>query len=285
MLGQLVLAEEKKLWKRTLFWVEVSLLILLIVLQLVSNYGTAVSPPRASSGMVMVDHEAMRARAVAASTWPLSFAAILSNVGPIAILAVIVLVGALVAQEYNWRALHVWLSRGVPRVTFIAAKVAALVLPLLVIVLIPLIVGGLLTVPFTLSVKGTLDLTQINWTQLLMGSLLTAYALLPYAMIALLLAVAGRSPVVAIGGGVALVVVDIGLCLSGTAVGSYVPFGLMRSLQALNAGIASQAAAPVDGLGTAGTLPPAAAVIGVAIWTLVCLVAAAVILWRQDLTD
>jgi hypothetical protein len=104
-------------------------------------------------------------------------------------------------------------------------------------------------------------------------------------MIALLLAVAGRSPVVAIGGGVALVVVDIGLCLSGTAVGSYVPFGLMRSLQALNAGIASQAAAPVDGLGTAGTLPPAAAVIGVAIWTLVCLVAAAVILWRQDLTD
>lgn len=289
MFGRLFLAEEAKIWKRTLFWVEVALLVTLALIQLVSNYTTAVGPTvaRASDSLVQINREALRARASAGVTWPTVFAALLGNVGQIAWLAVIVLTGALIAQEYNWRTLHVWLGRGVPRLTLLAAKSASLAAPLLLLILLPLLAGGLLSIVFTNTIKGGLDVAQVNFGRLALGIVTTAYALLPYVAVTTLLAVAGRSTVTALGGGMAFVVVDLALTLSGTPIAPYMPFGLINALQALNAGIGAGAAATAD---AAGGLPlrllsPGPAAAAVALWTAVCLAAAAGIFWRQDLTD
>ncbi|MBM4460086.1 MAG: hypothetical protein FJ011_20380 [Chloroflexi bacterium] len=235
MFWRLFLAEEAKITKRTLFWVEVALLIALTLIQLTSNYSTAVGPvmARASESLIQIDREALRARATASATWPTVFAGILANSGQIAWLAVIVLVGALVAQEYNWRTLHVWVGRGVPRLTLLAAKAASLVAPLLVVILLPLLAGSLLAAPFTVSIKGGLDLGQVDFGRLTLSLLATAFGLFPYAALTFLLAVAGRSTVTALGGGVAFVFLNIALTLSGTPVAPYMPFGLMNGLHRL----------------------------------------------------
>ena len=118
-------------------------------------------------------------------------------------LLVIVLIGAVTAQEYTWRTMHLWLSRGIPRPVLMGAKFVAILLPIFLFVVTPLLVGGGLTAIFTLQIDKSLPFGQINWWHLAMSVLRTAYTLLPYATLTFMLAIVTRSTAAAIGIGLA----------------------------------------------------------------------------------
>jgi len=287
MFWRLVAAEQTKVWKRSMFWVVIALLSLLALIQGLSNYGSAVTRNTTAQAIGM-NPEILQARALVAATWPGAFASLIGNVVQMGWLAAIVVVGATVAQEYAWRTLHLWLSRGVPRVRLLAAKVTALSLPLVAMIVIPVAIGSLVAAGVSFSLVGSLRLASLDAGRLALGLLAAGYSILPYAAVAFLLAVIGRSSVAAIGGGVAFVVVDLALTLTGSRIAPYMPFALMSSLLGPNAGISRLPAAPELAVGESimpQFLPAGAAALGVAAWTLTLVVAAILVFRRQDLAD
>jgi ABC-type transport system involved in multi-copper enzyme maturation permease subunit len=113
--------------------------------------------------------------------------------------------------------------------------------------------------------------------------------LLPYAALTFFLAIASRSTVVAIGGGLAYamliegVLVQLLACVGGTwaKVSQYLPAGLSNSLAALNRvseGASSGLVTQMDGL-SSGT-----AVLGIALYTILFVGLALLAFRRQDLS-
>lgn len=282
MFWQVVNAEQSKIFKRRILWIELGLLALAMTILYVVAY-TVVSggssgqvPPEAIEGSL---------------TWPdglkgaLSFAAG-PNLGGI---LMIVLVGAVVAQEYTWGTLQLWLSRGIPRPLFLSAKFLALLLPAFLIVLVALSVGGVLSAVFSLYFLGGLPFSQVAWGELGWNVLVFTYSLLPYAALTFFLAVASRSAVVSIGGGLtyALLLEGIVLQLIGTLggvwgeIGRYVPGGLARGMLALDSGINVQVGG--ESVERIQFLEPTTAAIGIALYILIFVGASLLIFRRQDL--
>src|SRR5574341_1713770 len=154
-------------------------------------------------------------------TWPVGLLTALnfSRGNSLGSLLLIILVGAVVGQEYTWRTLHLWLSHGTPRAALLIAKFAALLVPIALIVLTPVLVGGALTAYFTVALNGALDLASVDFGEVGLRILGTAYTLLPYAALAFLLAVVTRSTVAAIGGSVAYSLLIEGVARGRSAAG------------------------------------------------------------------
>ena len=281
MFWKMVNIEHSKIFKRAILWVELALLALIVI----AIYGIMFAVLKGDSVGADIGIEQYL-------TWPDSLMASLSfSAGPnLGGLLIIVLVGALVAQEYTWGTLQMWISRGVPRPIFLGAKFAAVLLPALLIVLTPLVIGGLMSAVFSLILLDGIPFAQVSWGQLGLDTILYTYSLLPYAALAFLLAVASRSTVVAIGGGLAYVLLleGIALQLIGSVlggiwaqIGTYLPGGLARGLLALNSGLKVEV-----GDGPALVTPflePGPAALGIGLYVVLFVVVAILIFRRQDL--
>jgi ABC-type transport system involved in multi-copper enzyme maturation permease subunit len=107
---------------------------------------------------------------------------------------------------------------------------------------LPLVAVGTLSLFVTRSLGGELALGAMDFPQLGLAFLRTAFALLPDAALTLLLAVATRSPLATVGCGIGILLLG-GNVVSGVlsqnpglaAVGRYLPSQLSESLLSMNA--------------------------------------------------
>lgn len=280
--------EQTKLMRRTLPWILMAVLAATAMLMTGINYlvmnndlGRNLSPE-------------MTAEVQRQVIWPDGLYSAISVAGGSAFggLLVVILSGTTMAQEYTWRTLQQWLGRGVPRPVFLAAKFAALLLPILLMVVTPLLAGGALTALLTISIEGSLGAGEVAWGSLALSTLATAYTLLPYAALTFLIAVATRSTVAAVGIGVAYALLVEGLLVQLAGLFSeslarlslYLPAGLAQSL------LQSQQMVQVsrDGQAVAGgaeLLSPGVAVAGIAAYTVLFLAVAIALFRRQDLNE
>jgi len=224
-------------------------------------------------------------------TWPGAFIQVLqlSSSSGLGAILVIVLTGAVTAQEFHWRTLHLWLSRGVPRAGYALGKFASLLLPVLLLVTAGLAAGSLTTAAASLSINGSLRLEQVDAAQLVMGVFRTAYTLLPYAALTFLLAVLTRSSAAAIGIGMAVSLVGENLAAQLLSIMGgvfaeavkFFPSSMANEILQLNARIApaldTAASAPLS----PGAIPSA---VGILLYTALLLALATWSLSRQDLT-
>ncbi|MHB1415630.1 MAG: ABC transporter permease subunit [Chloroflexota bacterium] len=280
MFWDVLVAEQSKVFKRKILWVEIAIITALVGLALGGPYLIAPDPS-------MVERV----------LWPNGVVLTLSQFAAnptLAGLILVVLIGAVVSQEYTWRTLQLVLSRGISRSTLVGAKFASLALPALLVVVIPTLVGLVLSGFFTYQTKGTLDPSVFNYPQVVLGFLYGAYTLLPYAALAFALAIISRSSVTAIGIGVGVLLgeaivwqVLVGFGGAAAQVALYLPMSLSMSVLSLTTAIAAGANVPADVTagGAAGSLlAPFTAAVVIAIYTVVLVAVAAIAFRRQDLT-
>lgn len=281
MLWNVIYNEHTKIFKRRMFWVELGLMALLVLGFQFTLYailrGTAIPAEERMLFTQMI-------------TWPNGLVNILSYSGGNALggLFLTILVGAVTAQEYTWRTLQLWLSRGIPRLHLGIGKFVALLLPALLIVLTAVVTGGVFTAIFSAQSNGSLHLDQTDFLHLGLSILRTTYTLLPYGAFTFLLAVASRSTVVAISGGLAyvLLIENILTQVLGlfdeplSQLAGFLPGSMAKSLMSLNQVSGGVASSVVPGFLTSMN-----AAIGIGVWTLFFLALSQVIFHRQDLSE
>jgi len=282
--------ENTKMLKRRMLWIELGILAVLIIFLYSIIYATL-----QTSHDQMMQGEA-RQEVMDIVTWPGAILNALSFGGGNSLggLLVIVLIGAATAQEYTWRTMHLWLSRGIPRPVLLGAKFVALLVPIFLFVVTPLIVGGGLTAFFTMYLEKNLPFGQINWWHLTMSVLRTAYTLLPYAALTFMLAIVTRSTAAAIGIGVAYTLLIEGVAgtiftlLGGILrdIVVYLPGSLAEGVLKLNeTAMAGRLVSTGDGPSMIKYLDPVPAAIGIALWTLLFLGVAVLAFRKQDMSD
>jgi ABC-2 type transport system permease protein len=290
MFGNALSVENTKIFKRRMLWIELGILAVLIILVYTIIYVTM----QTSNDQTMPAEAKAQLREIVA--WPGAIMNALSFGGGNSLggLLVIVLIGAATAQEYTWRTMHLWLSRGVQRPVLVGAKFVALLLPILLFVVTPLIVGGGLTAIFTLQLDKSLPFGQIQWGHLFLSVLRTAYTILPYAALTFMLAIVTRSTAAAIGVGLAytLLIESLATTLFPLLGGIlkdivvYLPGTLSQAILKLNAtAISSQLVSTGNSESTLKLLAPTSAAIGIALWTILFI---GIALWsfrKQDLSD
>jgi ABC-type transport system involved in multi-copper enzyme maturation permease subunit len=278
MLQNVIYNEHIKIFKRRMLWVELVLMVLLVM-------GIQITLFAILKGDVIPAEERIIFNQMI--TWPTGLSNILNYAGGDAFggLFIIILVGAITAQEYTWRTLHLWLSRGIPRSLLMIGKFASFLLPALVIVLSAVFAGGIVTALFSIHLNGSLQHEQINIVNLGLSILRTTYTLLPYGALTFLLAVASRSTAAAISGGLAYVLLleDILIQVLGlleepiSQLMDFLPGSMVKILMSLNQ-------APVEGVNT-GSMTPLNAAIGIGAWTLFFFGLSLIIFHRQDLSE
>jgi ABC-type transport system involved in multi-copper enzyme maturation permease subunit len=278
-----------KIVKRPMTWVLVAILAALIVTLNVSMYTTAIRSDFAENRPAEVQEAVW-----ASLCWPTAFSDLLESAAghQLGGLVLAILVGSVVAQEYTWRSVHLWLGRGLSRMSFLGSKFMALAVVCLMFTLVPVLIGGPLTAWFTVQRAGTLSLSEVPAGGLVVGILRTAYTILPYIALMLLVAVLTRSAAASIGVGLAYALLAeqiLGelLALAGgfwADLSRYLPGGLAGALLRLNR-TAFGMESGIYGGGSGQVLGPWAAATGVALYTAVFLGAALWAFARQDLTE
>jgi len=277
MLRNVINNEHTKIFKRRMFWVELSLMALLVIGFQITLYAVLRGSPMPAE---------VRLNLTQMLSWPNALVNILSYTGGDALggLFITILVGAVTAQEYTWRTLQLWLSRGIPRQHLGLGKFAALLLPAFLIVLTAVAAGGVITAFLSTQVNGSLQFEQLDFLHLAFSIVRTTYTLLPYAAFTFLLAVASRSTVVAISGGLAYVLLIesiltqvLGL-FDGpiSQINRFLPGSMAKNLMSLN---------HAPGGVVPGSLTPMNAAIGIGIWILFFLGLSLFIFRRQDLSE
>ncbi len=285
MFWQMVSVEQKKLTRRKILWIELAMVAAAAVFIPLVIY---LASQGDGSGNLVITTDGPVEDMIA---WPLALnlGIGLASGGGLGGLLIVILIGTLTAQEYGWRTMQLWLSNGISRPVLLLAKFAIVLLPALLFVLAPFITGALTTAVFTQNLQGSLPFAEVDWWQAALSILRTAYTLLPYAALTFLLAVASRSTVVAVGGGLAYTLLIEGVLMQllglvgGTwaKIGQYLPAGLSNSLASLNRVSASTSSGFVP---QAAGLSMETAVIGIALYTLLFVGLAILAFRRQDLT-
>ncbi len=281
MFWQMVSVEQKKLTSRKILWLELAIVAAAAVFIPLMIY--LASQSDSSSIVITTDGPVDEM-----ITWPLglNLGMGLGSSGGLGGLLIVILMGTLTAQEYGWRTMQLWLSNGVSRPVLLLAKFTAVLLPALLIVMAAFVAGGLTTAVITQTLHGTLPFAQVDWWQAALSILRTAYTLLPYAALTFLLAIASRSTVMAVGGGLAYtlliegVLMQLLMLVGGTwaKIAQYLPAGLGQSLTALNrVSASSELAAAADGLSGE------TAVLGIALYTCTFVGLSLLAFQRQDL--
>jgi len=219
MFGNAFRMEWTKVSRRRMTWVLVGILVLLVAGLYLTIYAVAqdaLSDPEASPGTI----ENLQGMLC----WPHALTSLLGLTGGAGLggLMLVVLAGAMTAQEYSWRTTHLWLSRGLPRSVFLVAKYATLIVAALLIVLAIVLVAAPLTAWFTLQLTGSFSLTDLNLAEMGLNLLRTAYTILPYVSFTFLVAILTRSTAAAISAGMAYALLEeILLELLGMAGGNW----------------------------------------------------------------
>lgn len=281
MYYNLLAAERIKVFKRSIVWV---LLASVAAIAVIGNVAQVLTLP--------ADRTSPEAMAtIQQITWPEALA-VLPRVGSAAgmgALLAIILVGTVAGQEYRWRSLHLWLSEGFSRRALLTTKFAILILAAFLIVLTPLLVGGVHSLFLTPQFNGAVDLSQIDALQIVWSILRGVYSLFPYMALGLLLAVATRSTVVPVAGGMAYLLIVEALvpqilALLGESwarIGMYLPQGLASVLTNINRTTANLDPQVLSQF----PFSPAVAAFGIAAWSALYLGLALWIFNRQDLSD
>lgn len=284
MFWQMLAVEQKKLNHRKILWLELALAAAAAVFIPLMIYLASQST---DSNLVITADGPIEEMI----TWPgaLSIGIDMLSGSGLGGLFIVVLVGALTAQEYGWRTMQLWLSNGISRPVLLLAKFTAVLLPALLLVLVAFAGGALVTGLITQNLLGRLPLAEVAWGQALLSIGRTAYTLLPYAALTFLLAVASRSTVVAVGGGLAYTMLIEGAARQILSfiggfwgdVAQYLPGSLSNSLTVLNrvsstAGSSLISAVPNE-------VSAETAVFGIALYTLLFVGLALVAFRRQDL--
>ncbi len=239
MLASAFRMELTKVFRRRMTWVLVGILALLVAGVYILIYAVAqatLADPGVSPGTV--------AQLQGMLCWPQALSGLLGLTGGAGLggLILVVLAGAMAAQEYSWRTTHLWLSRGLPRSAFLLAKYATLVVAALLVVLTAVLVASPLTAWFTQQLTGSLSLEDLNLAEMALSLLRTAYTILPYIGLTFTLAILTRSAAAAIAAGLAytLLLENILVQLLGLAggiwadVARYAPGNLAAALMQTN---------------------------------------------------
>ncbi len=277
--------ENTKIRQRRMFCVLltlISLVVVIIQLVLFSTYDKGIG------GITVPEEERLSIKG--GITWPGALVNVLMYVGGGAFggLFFVILVGAVTAQEYTWRTLHLWLSRGVSRPLLLVAKFMALLLPAMLFVFTGLLIGGSITALTSIHIDNTLHLDQVNFVQLALSILRTAYSILPYGALTFFLAVVSRSSVIAISGGVSFVLLleSLLIQLMGLIGGviremiRYLPNRLAEDLLSAN-----QLTVDVGGVSAVGSVDPWIAAVGITLWMLLFLGLSLLVFQKQDLSE
>lgn len=286
MFWNILSIENTKNLRRALLWVELIALALLVVLIITFLYiATQSSLPE----NVTISSDDLH-QIPQLVTWPgaLTFALQSAAGSSLGVLLLVVFVGAVTAQEYTWHTLRLWLSRGVPRPLLVIAKFAALIVPALALVLAALFSGAGISAVFSWQINGSLHLDQLDILQLCLSILRTAYTLMPYAALTFLLAIASRSAVIAVGGGLAFAMFLESIVMQMLQMGNgilnkltaYLPAALSDILLNLN-----QTMIKGGNVTRAGSVTNLSAILGIAAWTCLFVGLSLWIFQRQDLTD
>ncbi|MCA9926858.1 MAG: ABC transporter permease subunit [Anaerolineales bacterium] len=207
MFWRMITIEQQKLTRRAMFWVEMGLLLLIVVAFFGGIFGirqallNGVDTSGSDGGLVITGIDVEMATDLL--TWPLGIATGFSIVNGVGTFLIIILAGTFVAQEYGWRTVQLWLTRGVPRPVVMLAKFTAVTIVTFIFVMLVALMGTGITAVFSQSYLGNIPVDTIQWGQLILSIFLGTVALLPYAALAFFLGVVSRSTVVAIGGGLA----------------------------------------------------------------------------------
>ena len=284
MFWQMVSVEQKKLTRRKILWIELAVAAAAAVFIPLVIYLASQS----TNSNVIITTDGPVEDMIA---WPLALRLgidMLSG-GGLGGLLIVILVGALTAQEYGWRTMQLWLSNGVSRPVLVLAKFTVILLPALFFVLAGFGAGAVTTGLITQNLQGSLPFTEVDWWQAALSILRTAYTLLPYAALTFMLAIASRATVVAVGGGLAYAILAEGMLIQLLSflggfwgdIAHYLPGSLSNSLAALNrvsAAAGSAFVSPTDGVSAA------TAAIGIALYTLLFVGLAMFAFRRQDLS-
>ncbi|WP_420643441.1 ABC transporter permease subunit [Candidatus Leptofilum sp.] len=284
MFWQMVSVEQKKLTNRKILWIEMAIAAAAAVLIPLIIYLASQS----TDSNVVITADGPVEELVA---WPLALLLGIDMTAGSGLggLFIVILVGTLTAQEYGWRTMQLWLSHGVSRPVLMLAKFTAVLLPAFLIVMAAFVGGAITTGFITQSIQGSLPIAEVDWWQAFLSVLRTAYTLLPYAALTFLLAVATRSTVVAVGGGLAYAMLIEGVLRQFLGfvggfwgdIPHYLPGGLSNSLTSLN-----RVGATVD-TGLISTVPsdvtPETAAFGIAFYTILFVGLAVLAFRRQDL--
>ena len=285
MFWHLLSTENTQIYRRRLLWALLVLIALVVLLIEIVLYATF---ENGLSGIAMPAED--RLNLLQMITWPSALVNVLtlSSGNAFGGLFFVILVGAVTAQEYNWRSLHLWLSRGVPRPMLRSVKFVALITPALLLVLTALVAGGVITAMISVNINDTLHLAEMNFSQVVISTLRTVYTLLPYGAVTYFLAVLSRSTVVAISGGLVYILLleDISMQMLGLLgdplqrMIQYMPSTLADTLLSLNQSV-------IGGVGSfpAGSGSPLTATFGIAAWVLLFLGLSIWIFQRQDLSE
>jgi ABC-type transport system involved in multi-copper enzyme maturation permease subunit len=289
MLTNLFTNERQKMMQRPMFWVMLAIMALLVLCSQGAIF-TLLKVEMASQEPSAELVESFNSFFL----WPEGLTNVLgfAGGGQFGGLLLVVLVGAITAQEYGWRTMHLWLSRGVSRPMLMGAKLLNVLLAALLIVLVTALTGGIVTGLLNLIEFGSLPVEQVDFLAWGMSILRVTYTLLPYGALAFFLAVAFRSPVAAIGGSLAYTLLIEGIAIqllsfAGGAIGKigqYLPGGMAYSLLQHNrAGhmtiVVNNQAAEI------AMLDPIPAAIGIGLWTLLFAALAVGLFARQDLAE
>ena len=281
MFWNLIVIEQQKLVKRAILWVELALMLVAVVAMNAMLFVILKTQP--DDPMIGALQQTL--------VWPMGLMQSLGLASGASLggILIVILMGAVVGQEYSWRTVQLWLSRGVPRPLFLVAKFTAVFLPALLFVFLPLVVGGGITAAFSQNLLGHVPTADIEWGKLLLTALATAYTLLPYAALAFLLAIATRSIIVTIGAGLAYTLLLEGIVVQLLAfaggvwaeIGRYLPAGLAQGVlgigRSMTVEVGGELAPAIQ------YLDPAPAAVGVALYTAVFIGLAILVFRRQDL--
>ncbi len=191
-------AESRKLTGRALLWVEVGIFALLVAGLHLALIAALATPQQQS-----LPPEALAALQ-ASLQWPRGFLGGLAFAGGSGLggLFAVVLTAALAGQEYTWRTVHLWLSRGVGRGAYLLSKGVVLSAALLLLALTAFLAGAAATGTYTLHAHGALPWHALPWSKAALGVLAATLSLAPYAALTLLIAILTRSTLAAMGFGI-----------------------------------------------------------------------------------
>lgn len=192
MFANLVLFEHRKTFGRRIVWILAGAAAVFVMAMLTLGFVTRyLAASRGLDGSGVPD---MR--------WPNGMLQVLNQFlapGLGGGILVIVLTAILWAEEYRWRTLQLWLSRGISRTSLIGAQFLALLLPVALILVVGTAAGAGTSLLFTVLTSGNANLVQVSVSQIVLSIVRLWAAALPVAALTLLFGVLTRSTAGALG--------------------------------------------------------------------------------------
>lgn len=277
---KLFLAEQKKTFGRSVVWITIAAIAIFVAAMVALAH---LSGLRAAA-------QGIDTEGIPVTTWPYGLATTLAqflNPGYGGGIAIVVLTSALWADEFRWRTVQFWLSRGITRRTLVTTKLATIVLPIVALILIGTLAGGVSSYLITLSSNQMVDWQMINAGQLVLSIVRASAALMPFAAMAILAGVLTHSTAGTLGASLGYLVlgekiIAAVLNLVGLeGVAQDLPVAMATTLSLWN-GLVVAGTSQAD---LALAQPESSALIGTLAWTVILTAAAVRILQQQDLTD